>query len=253
MKFDKQTIATARQVGVSMSVQTTVDNSAIVFLEAPVKIVAARLSFKGSIGAYTYVRFDSRVAGRTERIGRYCSIAPGVSIADGEHPSDWLSTHPFQWGADDWIATEQRRKHKFPAMPLIPRTKIGNDVWIGTNAIVLANVEIGDGAIVAAGSVVTKNVAPYTVVAGVPARVIRQRFPKEIIARLQALKWWRYTPDSMLGVRFEKIDKAVAELEKRKKAKTLVPIPENLFRLSPSGFIPIKDEWERHKYFVHYK
>ncbi|MCV9963316.1 CatB-related O-acetyltransferase [Pararhizobium sp. BT-229] len=253
MKFDKQTIAAALQAGITMNVQTTVDNSAIVLLEAPVKIVAARLSFKGSIGAYTYVRFDCRIAGRTERIGRYCSIAPGVSIADGEHPTDWLATHPFQWGADGWISAEDRRAHKFPALPVIPRTKIGNDVWIGANAIVLADVEIGDGAIVAAGSVVTKNVAPYTIVAGVPAKVIRQRFPSEIIARLQSLKWWRYTPESMLGVRFERIEKAVAELEKRKKAKTLVPIPEKLFKLSPAGFVAVDDEWDRHKHFVRYK
>lgn len=253
MKLDKQTVATATMAGVTMNAQTSVDNSAVVLLEAPVRVSSVRLSFKGSIGAYTYVRFDCRVAGRTERIGRYCSIAPDVTIGDGQHPTDWLATHPFQWGADGWISAEDRKAHRFPTLPVIPRTKIGNDVWIGANAIILADVEIGDGAIVAAGSVVTRNVAPYTIVAGIPAKPIRMRFPSEMIARLQALKWWRYTPESMLGVPFERIEKAVAELEKRKKAKSLVPIPERLFTLSPAGFVAVDDEWERHKYFVRYK
>lgn len=124
-------------------------------------------------------------------------------------------------------------------------------MWIGANATVLADLEIGDGAVVAAGAVVTKDVAHYTIVAGIPAKPIRRRFSEEMIARLQTLQWWRYSPESMLGVPFDKIEKAVAELEKRQKAGTLVPIPESLFTLSPAGFA-VMDDTREEKVFSRY-
>ncbi len=253
MKFDKHTIKSAGQVGVTLNGETTVGTAAEVMVEAPVRLISARLHFKGYIGAYTYIRFDCRLGGRAERIGRYCSIAPGVTIGDGEHPTDWLGTHPFQWGGENWISAEDSKGQNFLSPPVIPRTKIGNDVWIGANATVLADLEIGNGAIVAAGAVVTRDVEPYTIVAGIPAKPIRRRFSDDMIARLQALQWWRYTPQSMLGVPFDRIDKAVAELEKRQKAGSLVPIPQALFKLSPAGFVAVDDIWLRKKYFSRYK
>ncbi|TJV70721.1 MAG: CatB-related O-acetyltransferase [Mesorhizobium sp.] len=116
-------------------------------------------------------------------IGSYCSIAAGVLfIAAGEHPMSLVSTYPFA-GAD-------RDLTKGPIT-------VGNDVWIGSRAIVLSGVTIGHGAIVGAGSVVTKDVPPYAVVAGNPARLIRHRFEPEVIADLLAIRWWDWSDDKI--------------------------------------------------------
>jgi len=252
MKFDKPAIAAAAAKSVILHPQTIVDKKSRVVLEAPVR-VGGRLQFNGSIGAYSYVRFDGRIAGRTGSIGRYCSIAPGVVIGDGEHPTDWLSTHPFQWGVDTWLSKEEQKANAFPKRTGKPKLKIGNDVWIGAGATILPGLTVGDGAVVAAGAVVTRDVPPYAIVGGVPARIIRYRFSSETIVRLLALKWWQFTPQSFFGVPFNRIDKAIVELEKRKKAKSLIPIPENLFVLSTAGLLPVQDKWEAHTYFKRYK
>lgn len=116
-------------------------------------------------------------------IGSYCSIAAGVLfIAAGEHPMSLVSTYPFGGAARD--------QTKGPIT-------VGNDVWIGSRAIVLSGVTIGHGAVVGAGSVVTKDVPPYAVVAGNPARLIRYRFEPEVIADLLAIRWWDWTDDEI--------------------------------------------------------
>jgi acetyltransferase-like isoleucine patch superfamily enzyme len=112
----------------------------------------------------------------TLRIGKYCSIAPDVRIFLGdEHRTDWVTTFPFQ--------VEGNRKSKGDVL-------IGNDVWIGFGATILSGVEIGDGAVIGARAVVAKDVKPYEIVAGNPARHIRFRFDKYAIELLLKLKWW---------------------------------------------------------------
>lgn len=92
---------------------------------------------------------------------------------------------------------------------------IGNDVWIGTGAIILKGVNIGDGAVVAAGAVVTKDVPPYTIVGGVPANVIRKRFSDELTERLLAVKWWEYGPNVLKGLDISNPENCIGELEER--------------------------------------
>lgn len=115
-------------------------------------------------------------------IGKFCSIADGVKFVFGEHQMDKVSTFPFKAVCFDDL----------PHADAISKgpIKIGNDVWIGVNATVLSGVEIGHGAVVAAGAVVTKNVPPYAVVGGVPARVIRFRLNEEQISALLKIQWW---------------------------------------------------------------
>lgn len=142
-----------------------------------------------SIGEGTYGRpkiefFD---AGATLKIGHYCSIAPGVVILlGGEHHSNWVTTYPFSLLFDE-----------AKSLPGYPSSKgdvvIGNDVWIGEEALILSGVEIGNGAVVAARSVVTKAVAPYSIVAGNPARHLRFRFSEETIAALEQIAWWNWS------------------------------------------------------------
>jgi acetyltransferase-like isoleucine patch superfamily enzyme len=121
-------------------------------------------------------------------MGAFCSIVKGVTILlGGEHHTEWVTTFPFPVL---WRAARQIRGH--------PKTKgeiiIGNDVWIGQDALILSGVTIGDGAVIAARAVVTKNIEPYSIVAGNPARVIRKRLLEEAIARLLAVAWWAWTP-----------------------------------------------------------
>ena len=118
-------------------------------------------------------------------VGNFCSIAGGVVVIPGGiHPVDWVSTYPF------------RIKWNLPGayQDGSPTSKgdviIGSDVWIGTEAMILSGVNIGHGAVIAARAVVTRDVPPYAIVAGVPARVVRLRFSEDIIAQLLDIAWW---------------------------------------------------------------
>ena len=117
-------------------------------------------------------------------IGRFVSISPGVVfILEGNHAIDTISTYPIAVEADDWVLNPANPEHQ--AISKGPVT-VGDDVWIGTNAMIMSGVTIGQGAIIAAASVVTRDVEPYSIVGGNPAKVIRKRFSDAIIARLLA-------------------------------------------------------------------
>lgn len=124
-------------------------------------------------------------------IGSYTSFAAGVKvILGGEHRTDWVTTYPFNVL---WESSKHITGH--------PKTKgdviIGNDVWIGTEALILSGVTIGDGAVVGARSVVAKDVPPYAIVVGNPAKIVKYRFDENVIARLLATQWW-YWDDNKL-------------------------------------------------------
>lgn len=127
-------------------------------------------------------------AGAPEKvvIGRFVQIAHGVQLitSSANHQLDGFSTYPFAVFGETWSTSYQAK------WPKAEDTIIGNDVWIGHEALIMPGVAIGDGAIIASRSVVTKDVPPYSIVAGNPAKVIRQRFGDEVIAALLALKWW---------------------------------------------------------------
>jgi acetyltransferase-like isoleucine patch superfamily enzyme len=142
------------------------------------------------IGDYTYgkPRVVSWGEGTSLRIGKYCSISTHVIIFLGsEHRTDWVSTYPFPYL---WKEASATKGHPFSKGDVI----IGNDVYIGYNVTILSGVAIGDGAAIGACSVVTKDVPPYAVVAGNPARVLRYRFDEEAIENLLKIKWWDW-PD----------------------------------------------------------
>ena len=126
------------------------------------------------------------------RFGSFCSIAKGVEImTDGAHPVDWVSTYPFRiiWGLPG--AYEDGHPPKSGDI------NIGNDVWIASEVMVLPGVTIGDGAVIAARSVVTRDIPPYSIAGGVPAKVIRYRFSSEVIDALLKIKWWEWNDDKI--------------------------------------------------------
>lgn len=138
------------------------------------------------IGDYSYGK--PRIINYTRKyqvtIGKYCSIGEGVTILlDGDHRTDWISTYPFSLMIAGTDAPFIQPVGKGDVV-------IGNDVWIGINALILSGVHIGDGAVVGANAVVTKDVGDYEIVAGNPARHIRYRFPESIIAALKKIRWW---------------------------------------------------------------
>lgn len=138
-----------------------------------------------SIGRYTYTCYDDEII--NAEIGNFCSISDEVVIGGAEHPMEWVSTSPvFQ------NVKHSGPKRKFSEFDFegSKRTIVGNDVWIGRRAIIKAGVKIGDGAVIGSGTVVTKDVPPYAVVAGVPAKIIRYRFDEETIKKLLETKWW---------------------------------------------------------------
>lgn len=124
----------------------------------------------------------------TVRIGRYCSVAPQVTIfAGGNHRVDWVSTYVFN--SVPGLSQQLTDTHPASKGPVI----IENDVWIGYGATVMSGVRVGDGAVVAARAVVTRDVRPYAIVAGCPAREVRRRFSDAQIAELLAIAWWNWS------------------------------------------------------------
>jgi len=186
------------------------------FYESPARLNNASLIGNCRLGAFTYIGAGSEI--RNAEIGRFCSIAANVAIGPAEHPLGWLSSHPFQFDGVRYFDGSPEWK-KFARNDLRFRgnsasTVVGNDVWIGRNAIIKQGVRIGDGAVVAGAAFVNQNVPPYAIVGGVPAKVLRFRFNTEIIQRLERVQWWRYELNSELSsINFEDVDSTLTALE----------------------------------------
>lgn len=129
-------------------------------------------------------------------IGKFCSIACGAKFLfnSANHTMASLSTYPFPLFFDEW---ELEKKNVTEAWDNKGDIIVGNDVWIGYEVVILAGVTIGDGAIIGTRAVVTKDVPPYTIVGGLPAKPIRKRFDDETIARLLKLKWWDWSEEKI--------------------------------------------------------
>ncbi|MFD1331133.1 CatB-related O-acetyltransferase [Methylopila musalis] len=162
----------------------------VLSFEGPVNLADLAVKHTLDVGAYTYLGPGCDV--RSADIGRFCSIARRVTMAQVEHPTDHVSTHPLTFTpgsafqSDPYFAAVARKR----SARLPTHVRIGHDVWIGEGVFVRSGVTIGTGAIVAARSVVVKDVPPYAIVGGVPAKVIRMRFPERTIERLLQSAWW---------------------------------------------------------------
>ena len=142
------------------------------------------------------VLYHYPVNGDKLRIGKFCSIACGAKFLfnSANHTLRSLSTYPFPIFYEEWGLEGKDIRQAWDNKGDIV---IGNDVWIGYQAVILAGVTVGDGAIIGSRAVVTRDVPPYTIVGGVPAKPIRKRFDEDTIARLRALRWWDWDQETI--------------------------------------------------------
>lgn len=142
-------------------------------------------------------------------IGSFCSIADNVTLGPCQHPTNFLSTHNFQFAYGYLNEIHDLVEFKNMCRPVF----VGNDVWIGRNVVVQDTVTIGDGAIIGSNAVVTKDVPPYAIVGGVPAKIIRYRFEQNIIDKLLELKWWNLEDSQIAKLPFNDIEKCIEILQ----------------------------------------
>jgi phosphonate metabolism protein (transferase hexapeptide repeat family) len=147
-----------------------------------------------TVGDYSY--FERHAEAIYTEIGKFCSIAANTRINALEHPLERITQHKLGYRPNEYfrylgVDEEFRRRRQGK------RVTIGHDAWIGHGAVVMPGVTIGNGAAVGANAVVTRDVAPFTIVAGNPAKVLRRRFPEAIAARIEALAWWDWPEERL--------------------------------------------------------
>jgi phosphonate metabolism protein (transferase hexapeptide repeat family) len=186
-----------QMAGKQLSTEPTIDPTASVResrLGAYTEVGARTILLEVSMDDYSYVVNDAQITCTT--IGKFCSIAAMTRINPGNHPMHRATQAHFTYRASAYFEGESDDAEFF-AWRRSHHIEIGHDVWIGHGAIVLPGRNIGTGAVIAAGAIVTKEVAPYTIVAGNPARVIKRRFPEAIAGRLMELQWWDWDHETL--------------------------------------------------------
>ncbi|MFJ7729078.1 DapH/DapD/GlmU-related protein [Neobacillus sp. NPDC097160] len=165
---------------------------------------------ESKIGDYTYTMDDVTI--NYTEIGKYCSIASYVCINPVNHPMDRVTQHHMTYRRISYRLADTDDEEIFNWRRL-NRVTIGHDVWIGHGAIIMKGVKIGNGAVIASGAVVTKDVEPYTIVGGVPAQLIKERFSREIAEKLQQIAWWNW-PREVIEERYYELNDLENFLEK---------------------------------------
>ena len=165
------------------------------------------------VGKYFGMNESCYIARAT--VGAYCSIGARTAINPFNHPADWLSIHEFQYHPDSfgWVPEYNDFERIARTPDMFKPVTIGNDVWMGHNVNVMPGVSVGDGAILAAGAIVTRDVPRYAIAAGVPATVRRLRFPEKMIERLSRVKWWELELSELSGLPFRDVERCISMLE----------------------------------------
>ncbi|MFK7730427.1 MAG: CatB-related O-acetyltransferase [Pseudomonadales bacterium] len=196
--------------------------------EPPCATKNCELSYMVELGAFSYA-----VSGYMScvKIGRYCSFGEDIQIGRQAHPVDWLSTSPFTYMKNTDVFECPPNFHHLlrhdnnqpvnfghsqPPATKVQHTIIGHDVWIGHGAFLKPGIKVGTGAMIAAGSVVTKDVPSYALVGGNPGRIIRYRFDEETITKLLESRWWQYTPKDLAALPAHKIHDFLSALEEQR-------------------------------------
>lgn len=187
-----------------VSANNDIHPTVVIYRKAKVKL--------STIGAYSYIGNDTDV--ECADIGKFCSIADHCRIGMGGHKLDMLSTSPIFTEAVNGTKTQWVDKDVHAAED--KRVVLGNDVWVGSHVLINGGVTVGNGVVIGAGAVVVKDIPPYAVVGGVPARVIRYRFSEDVIAKLEELQWWDMSEDKLKEhiTLFQKENVTVEEMNK---------------------------------------
>ena len=160
-------------------------------IDRTAKVASGAALTKVKMGRYSYVGSYTHIT--DTEIGSFCSIGGNCGIGGGMHPLDHASTSPVFLQGRNILGKNFANIQYQPSEKVI----IGNDVWIGECAYIMPGITIGDGAVIGTHAVVTKDVEPYSVVAGVPAKEIRKRFDMETVDRLKKIQWWNWTEDKL--------------------------------------------------------
>lgn len=235
IKLTKKIIENLSQRGVSMFLREGTELPSNTVLEPPCSLKWMNIRHSLHLGAFSYgvtgFYFGCRV-------GRYCSFGEEVQIGRHPHAMHWMSTSPYFYSPYKSIldmdlpkGIELTPAHDFKrkTRPVTAKlTTIGNDVWIGHGAFILPGVTIGDGAVVGAMAVVTKDVPPYAVVVGSPARITKFRFPDNQVKALIASKWWEFAPWDLKGAPVDNIPAFIKFVGELRKQNTPVYRPETI-------------------------
>ena len=196
-------------------------------IEAPFEFRSGRYDVE-HFGAFSYIGGDNTFVRHVKSIGRYCSIAANFYTGAVEHDPYSLSAHPLFNGG--WTKWDELDEFYSDNAKYIEKTKrnwikhekenfgkivIGNNVWIGEGVFIRRGVTIGDGAIIASRSSVVKDVEPYTIVGGTPAKHIKYRYSEGVIEDLKHARWWEYEHALLRGIEFANIEKSASKLRKR--------------------------------------
>ena len=165
------------------------------------------------VGRYSGLNESCFIARAT--VGHFCSIGARTAINPFNHPIDWLSIHEFQYHPNsfDWVEEYNSIERLARTPDMFQTVTIGSDVWMGHNVNVMPGVSIGDGAIIGAGSVVTKDVPPFAIVVGAPATVKRFRFSEKIVGRMLRLKWWELELEELSGLPYRDVERSLDRIE----------------------------------------
>lgn len=210
--------------------------------ERPAWVFAHRVK-ASSIGAFSYLNASGTSSVYRARLGRYVQIAESCIIGPPEHPMDWFSNHPFAFTRPDHMPAMYALEDFARLAPDADsgpawaegesETRLGHEAYVGAGSLVKRGVTIGDGAVIGARSVVTRDIPPYTVAVGSPARVVRDRFAAPLVERLLALQWWRYDlAPWKKQVDFSQVEATLEFFEERVANKELALLQPATYRVS---------------------
>ncbi|WP_313201762.1 CatB-related O-acetyltransferase [Pseudomonas sp.] len=169
------------------------------------------IGHRSNIGKYAFINAECIIYANVT-MGRYCALGRFVEVGLAKHPLNFLSTHHLTISTSPFLRDPDFSQSTKIPWDVHPCTTIGNDVWIGAKACIASGITVGDGAVIAAGAIVTKDVPPYCIVGGNPARVIRTRFNDELIDRLLQLKWWDLPLSLTKSLPFDDIEACLQQI-----------------------------------------